>query len=52
MITTDKCETCKYAEIDDSNKARITVYCKARDKKYFYGQRVPCEDRKEKSNES
>lgn len=51
MITTDKCVSCKYATIDDSNKAKIIVMCAARDKKYIYGQRVPCDDYEKKENE-
>lgn len=50
-VTTDKCDKCKFGEIDYSDKSRIIVYCKARDKKYFYGQRVPCEDYEKKENE-
>lgn len=50
MIITSECEECRYGSIDDSNKARVKVYCSYRDKYYFYGQCIPCED-KEKKNE-
>lgn len=48
MIITSKCETCEYGSIDDTNKARIKVYCSSRDKTYCYGQCIPCEDYKKK----
>lgn len=51
MVTTDKCENCKYGEIDKSNKAKWIITCNARDKKYIYGQRVPCDDFEKKENE-
>lgn len=50
MIITSECEHCKYGIIDDSNKARIMVYCSYRDKKYFYGQCIPCEDKENIKN--
>ena len=40
------CENCIYSTIDDTNKARIRVYCDARDRQYWWGQNVPCEDKK------
>lgn len=48
MVTTDKCETCKYGCIDKTDKAKWIVKCKARDKTYIYGQRVPCDDYEKK----
>lgn len=48
MITTSECEKCIHSIIDDSDKARLYVYCKVRDKKYMYGQRIPCENMKSK----
>lgn len=38
------CEGCKYAMfMSDGN----VIMCAARDKKYYYGQKVPCEDYEE-----
>lgn len=48
IINTNECEHCEYGEINDKNKARIIVHCKARNKNYSYGQCVPCEDKKVK----
>lgn len=54
MIITNECEKCKHGIIDDRNKAIVKVYCNARDKTYYYGQCIPCEDKEvisEKSSE-
>ena len=44
MILTSQCETCIYGILDENNKARINVHCKARGKTYCYGQCIPCDD--------
>lgn len=43
MILTSECETCAHSTIIDDDKARIYVYCKVKDKKYLWGQCIPCE---------
>ena len=43
-IITSECEFCKYGTIDDSNKARVMVYCDYKNKTFFYGQSVLCEE--------
>ena len=42
MITTDECEKCKYSQIEEINKGTIYVNCSLKEKRYFYGQCVPC----------
>ena len=49
-MTTDECVNCKYAIINEENKARVTVECSRREKTYLWGQYVPCEDYIEKEN--
>lgn len=44
MILTSECENCKYSSIDDSNKARVKIYCSEKEKTYYWGQYVPCEN--------
>lgn len=51
MITTDTCENCRYGTVLEENKALIKVYCSIKDKTYFYGQCIPCENKTEDSNE-
>lgn len=48
MILTSECEECEYGIIDESNKARIKVKCRYKDKVYHYGQCIPCEDKKKR----
>lgn len=49
-INTSECEFCKYGTVDDSNKARVMVYCSYRERWFYYGQNILCEDlEKEKS---
>ena len=43
VIITSQCEHCRYGSIDDSNKARIKVYCSFKEKEYYYGQCIPCD---------
>lgn len=43
IIVGDDCDDCKYFEKDSSNNNRIM--CKARKRKYYYGQCIPCEDK-------
>lgn len=45
VINTSECEGCKYADLDESDKAKIIVTCKLRNKKYIYGQYIFCEDK-------
>lgn len=45
------CMDCIYSSVDDSNKARIKVYCNAREKQYWWGQNIQCEDMKSKEKE-
>jgi len=43
MIITSECENCVNGEVDDSDKARVKVYCRAKERWYWYGQCIPCE---------
>uniref|UniRef100_N1ZVM1 Uncharacterized protein n=1 Tax=Eubacterium plexicaudatum ASF492 TaxID=1235802 RepID=N1ZVM1_9FIRM len=45
MITTNECEKCNYSILDETNKAKIIIYCKLKNKKYIYGQRIPCDNK-------
>ncbi len=51
MITTDECESCKYGTVMENSKADIKVYCSIKDKYYFFGQCIPCENKVEDTNE-
>lgn len=43
LVAGRDCDGCVHAEI----KERGDVFCHLRNKKYFYGQYVPCEDKEE-----
>ena len=51
VICTSECEDCIFSTLDDSNKSKILIYCGNKDKTYYYGQMIPCDNktiRKEK----
>lgn len=45
MINVDmnSCGVCKYSTMDDSNKAKVMVYCAIKEKWYIYGKCIPCD---------
>ncbi len=43
MIITSECEQCIHSVINEGNKARVKVYCKVKDKTYYFGQCIPCD---------
>lgn len=48
MILTSECENCIYGIIDESNKEKIKVKCTHKDKEYYYGQRIPCDNKRQR----
>ncbi len=48
MILTSECKECVYGIIDGSNKACIKVKCVQKDKEYYYGQCIPCENKRKR----
>lgn len=48
MIITSECEQCPQSIIDDEDKARVTVYCKIKNKAYYWGQSIPCDYKESK----
>ena len=50
VILTSQCEYCRYGTIDDSDKARVKVYCSYKDREYFYGACIPCDNYTKKEN--
>ena len=45
-----QCEDCKFSEVDESNPAKIMVYCRIDDKYRIFGSHLEC-DRKEKEED-
>lgn len=45
MINTSECEECIHGTLDESDKTKIIIECGIKNKKYLYGQYVPCENK-------
>lgn len=48
MICTSECENCRNGTVDDSDKSKIKIYCAVKNKKYYYGQMVMCDDKEKR----
>ena len=48
MIITSECEQCPQSIINDEDRARVTVYCRIKDKTYYYGQCITCDDKEKR----
>lgn len=51
MIITNECEKCIHSIIDESDKAKLKIYCKIKHKTYYWGQCIPCEYKELKKEE-
>lgn len=51
MIITSECEECIHSTINDTNKARVKIHCKVKDKTYYWGQCIPCDYKKKRKEE-
>lgn len=48
IIAAEECEECIHSAINEEDKARVIIYCKARNKTYHWGQCVPCDDKEKR----
>lgn len=48
IICGKDCDDCKYASFNEKDKARVIVHCAARNRNYYYGQSVQCDDKERK----
>lgn len=48
IICGKDCDDCTYAVFNDDNKAVVKIHCSARDKDYYYGQSIQCDDKEKK----
>ena len=51
LIKTSECRKCAHSHIDDTNKAKVIIHCKAKEKEFIYGQYVECDMRKVAKND-
>lgn len=50
MIITSECEKCIHSILNEQDKAKLKIYCKVKDKSYYWGQCIPCEYKEFKKN--
>ena len=50
LIKTSECVKCAHSTIDDTNKAKVIIHCKAKGKEFIYGQYVECNVKRETRN--
>lgn len=43
MIITSECEECIHSYINEKDKSKVKIYCKIKNKTYYWGQCIPCE---------
>ena len=46
LIKTSECVKCAHSTIDDTDKSKVIIHCKARGKEFIYGQYVECDVKK------
>lgn len=42
IIAGEDCEDCRYSDIREESASKIYVFCGIKEKRYYYGQCVPC----------
>lgn len=45
-ICTSECVNCIHGTLDNSNKSKVKIICAVKEREYYYGQRINCEDYK------
>lgn len=50
MIITSECEKCIHSTVYEKDKANIKVHCKVKNKTYYWGQCIFCEDKIKKDD--
>lgn len=48
ITTSEDCLECVHGTVVKNSKSDIRIVCDARDKEYFYGQRLVCDDKEMK----
>ncbi len=48
IIAGEECKDCIHGVVDEESKKVIKTYCRLRDKTYYYGQCIACEDKEKK----
>ena len=45
ILAGQDCSLCDYSTVFEDDKGRLKAYCEKRDKEYYFGERIPCEDK-------
>lgn len=51
MILTSECEQCIHSTINEEDRARVKVYCKVKDRTYYWGTCIPCDYKEKKKDD-
>lgn len=43
-ICTSDCPKCQNCTLEEESKAKVWIICSAKDRKYFYGKIIDCDD--------
>lgn len=46
IITGQDCENCIYGTMFENDRGILKTYCRYRDKEYYYGTSIPCDDKR------
>lgn len=44
MICTSECVKCTHGTLDDSDKSKVKIICSVKEREYYYGQKINCDD--------
>jgi len=44
IVAGSDCDKCAYSTVFEDDKGRLKVYCEYKNREYYYGSRIPCED--------
>lgn len=45
IIAGQDCSLCDYSTVFEDDKGVLKAFCEKRNKEYFFGERIPCEDK-------
>ncbi len=50
MVCTSDCIYCTNCILKESDKSRVKIHCIAKEREYWYGQMVPCNEMEERKD--
>lgn len=46
MICSSECVDCVYCTLNEISKAKVKIVCSIKGKEFYYGQMIPCDNKK------